>query len=359
MSAIGAIPASVGNHDLSRIAVHLQSFLGCDGLVEEEVELNMQLLESATYRNDPEFEVNAHRESVRTLLKRSIQRYTYRLFMLPTMERIINHFLDITHANKPTLDRRELDKRGRSQLKEKALEAMHTLQDFMDRLQELVMDGCMDDFLSIAERRDFVALRHLIWDGPSEENCKTYRERLFREAVREQIEIEVYVPLRSAISKLLVHGWKHDDMEMHFKVEELRKRPQSSFNIPHSNSGWSSVSRILHDGVGKKTLPCSKLRAIVDAANQVSLLYSSEHPKKDGEDEMVLGADDFLPIFIYCVVRAEMERPCALCVLLRTLCDAQDRIGQVGYYLACFEAAIAHIQEWDLSLFPNLTLIGK
>jgi hypothetical protein len=38
------------------------------------------------------------------------------------------------------------------------------------------------------------------------------------------------------------------------------------------------------------------------------------HTKEHGEGQM-LGADDFLPIFIYSVVRAEMERPCALCKL--------------------------------------------
>jgi len=62
-----------------------------------------------------------------------------------------------------------------------------------------------------------------------------------------------------------------------------------------------------------------------------------------------LGADDFLPIFIFCVVQAEMERPCALCVLLRTLCDKSNRIGEIGYFLASFEAAITHIQEIDLT----------
>jgi hypothetical protein len=42
-------------------------------------------------------------------------------------------------------------------------------------------------------------------------------------------------------------------------------------------------------------------------------------------------------------------RPCALCVLLRTLCDRINRIGEIGYYLASFEAAISHIQELDLT----------
>ena len=97
-------------------------------------------------------------------------------------------------------------------------------------------------------------------------------------------------------------------------------------------------------------------------------------------EEEHLGADDFLPIFIFAVVRAQMERPCALCkyntmvpgnyvantpwnisklthnvgelltgVLLRTLCDKINRNGEIGYFLASFEAAITHIQEIDLT----------
>lgn len=118
------------------------------------------------------------------------------------------------------------------------------------------------------------------------------------------------------------------------------------------------------------TLPCAKLRAIVDAAREISLLHHQEQ-----EEDKPLGADDFLPIFIFCVVRADMERPCALCkyisclwmienaivyttpllllcfsgVLLRTLCDRINRIGEIGYFLASFEAAITHIQELDLA----------
>ena len=36
-------------------------------------------------------------------------------------------------------------------------------------------------------------------------------------------------------------------------------------------------------------------------------------------------------------------------VLLRTLCDRINRIGEIGYFLASFEAAITHIQELDLA----------
>ena len=102
------------------------------------------------------------------------------------------------------------------------------------------------------------------------------------------------------------------------------------------------------------TLPCAKLRAIVEAAREISRLYQEEQSERqrqlrqsqqhdaprvdedseedskgshgsatrqpsgaaEGGDDSTqehLSADDFLPIFIFCVVQAQMERPCALC----------------------------------------------
>ena len=60
--------------------------------------------------------------------------------------------------------------------------------------------------------------------------------------------------------------------------------------------------------MGNSTLPCIKLQAIVDAAREASRLHAEEHGGKD-----FVGADEFLPVFIFCVVKANLERPCALC----------------------------------------------
>ena len=60
----------------------------------------------------------------------------------------------------------------------------------------------------------------------------------------------------------------------------------------------------------------------MDAATEISRLYRDEltttDTSKDVDDDNPkhMGADDFLPIFIFCVIRAEMERPCALCKLV-------------------------------------------
>lgn len=112
------------------------------------------------------------------------------------------------------------------------------------------------------------------------------------------------------------------------------------------------------------------MQAIVESAKEVTRLYTSEHHQiveqpqdtslsepsaldnlstksfKHVMETDIIGADDFLPIFIFCVVRSEMERPCALMALLSGLCDTSK--GEASYYLATFEAAIAHIRELDL-----------
>jgi hypothetical protein len=322
-----ALVAMAYSHQLhpcmAEIAIHVQSFLGCESLQEEQP-ISRHVVEYPGH--------TFHEFQVRLLLKRSIQRYTYRLFLMGTMRAIVDQFVNTARSKGPKLqDIESLEAQGRAALKTRAMEDMEQIQAFLDQLQDLILRGCQEDFDSIAQRRDFYAIQLFLGN-------EAYWDRLVREAVREQIEIEVYVPLRSVVSRLLVNGWRHEDMEVHFKMQELRKRPQGRFRIPldkTSPSHWQSVANILKQGVGMSTLPCAKLRAIVDAAREISKLYNEEQnqsgkerheripPDEDGkasddkkEEEVGqehLGADDFLPIFIFCVVRAEMERPCALC----------------------------------------------
>lgn len=129
----------------------------------------------------------------------------------------------------------------------------------------------------------------------------------------------------------------------------------------NSITQWDTVSRILSQGVGGSTLPCVKLRSIIQAAKEIVRLRTWEESlrKKEiitevsnaypGQPSCSLGADEFLPIFIFSVVRAELERPFALCALLKSLCEQSKFIGETGYYLASFEAAIEYIREVDLT----------
>jgi hypothetical protein len=251
-----------------------------------------------------------------------------------------------------------LEAQGRDALKAKAMQDLGQIQSFLDKIQDLIIDGCMDDFNAIAQHPENQAIHGMLHGS---QRRVGYWDSIVREAVREQVEIEVYVPLRSVVSRWLVNGWRHEDMEVHFRMKELGRRSQEFFRIAKGSKryDWSSVSQILYKGVGLSTLPCVKLRAIVDAAREIFRIFSEDQQSSESIDSDIqvnvvngnghLGADDFLPIFIYCVVQAEMERPCALCVLLRTLCDRTNRIGEVGYYLMSFEAVIKHCEEVDLS----------
>jgi hypothetical protein len=343
----------------AEIAIHVQSFLGCESALFYEDLASAAVPTESFIGEQTSDGRNADYARIRLFLKRSIQRYTYRLFLLDAMCEIVDRFVEAVRASGPRLEDIELlEAQGRTVLKARAMTDLERIQSFLDKLQDLVMEGCVNDFRGIAEREEYEAIR-IYFDG---DNGEVNWDRLVREAVREQIEIEVYVPVRSILSRWLVNGWRHEDMEVAFKIKELRKRPQGFFRIPEdkmSPSHWSSVSTILKEGVGMSTLPCAKLRAIVEAAREISRLYALEHDdvaedavhgsSERDDDYKHLGADDFLPIFIFCVIQAEMDRPCALCVLLRTLCDRINGIGEIGYYLASFEASISHIQELDLT----------
>lgn len=331
------------HESIAEIAIHVQSFLGCDTTD----------FGTRTVSHGDETELVPDQVWTRRRLKRSLQLYTYRLFLLPPLAKKVAQFVDHVRAREPmTRESMEaLDATGPERLKERAMGELSQVKAFLDYLQDLVLDGCMEDFQSIAARDEYRVI-HAAWTGNQGE---VFWDRLVREAVREQVEIEVYVPLRSMLSKWLVRGWRHEDMEAHFKIKELRKRPQRFFRLPSTipMDEWMKASAILKEGVGQSTLPCVKLRAIVDAAQEISQIFERERPSNSGEKSSPtrghLGADLFLPIFIFCVVQAEIDRPSALCALLRNLCDRINKIGEIGYYLASFEAAVCHIQEIDLA----------
>ncbi len=191
---------------VAEIALYVQSFLG--------VEAGMMDDASATsVGRDLKSSVEREQDCIRQSLKRSIQRYTWRVFLLHTMKAIVRDFVDGARTRGPKLqDIESLEAQGRASLKRRALDELETIQAFLDHLVDLLLDGCSDDLRSVADRREYSPIRKFLSD-------ETYWDRLVRESIREQVEIEVYVPLRGVVSRLLVNGWRHEDMEVHFKIK--------------------------------------------------------------------------------------------------------------------------------------------
>lgn len=92
-------------------------------------------------------------------------------------------------------------------------------------------------------------------------------------------------------------------------------------------------------------LPSDKLDVLVGAVKEVHATFKREHPR-----ESALGADDFLPIMIYILVQAGVQRLLAIKTLLSALCDPARLLSEAGYCVATLEAAadfLLNVQDHD------------
>ena len=87
------------NPYLAEVAVHLQTFIGCDTILTNGDTANLTLdnqvaINEITYGKRTPDSKSEQDNNARMHLKRSIQRYVYRLFLLPSVEKLVGHFVD-------------------------------------------------------------------------------------------------------------------------------------------------------------------------------------------------------------------------------------------------------------------------
>ncbi len=66
-----------------------------------------------------------------------------------------------------------------------------------------------------------------------------------------------------------------------------------------------------------------------------------------GVENVFLGADDLVPIFIYVLSKSDLRRPILYKEQMWGLCHPGQLIGESGYYLTVLESAIEFIKEVD------------
>lgn len=112
----------------------------------------------------------------------------------------------------------------------------------------------------------------------------------------------------------------------------------SALLLPHTWCGNETAERIRpnlctyfsHYSIGRLRAPSpprAQLDALVAVAHAIPALYRAEHP---ADESRQLGADDFLPIFIYVLVNSGVEGVASLSLVLETLCDPKKMIGEAG-----------------------------
>ena len=146
---------------------------------------------------------------------------------------------------------------------------------------------------------------------------------------------------------------------VHKMSTQLEGLPQSFFEIPigcESPSRWSAAALEMA-GVSAAVMPTDKLAALLRAAKVIYGTYFAEKeirkkrlikktPKGEKLPKMAdeLGADEFLPIFIFVVVHAELNAPLKDKECMWSLCEPDMVAGEGGYYLTVFDAALSYLK---------------
>jgi hypothetical protein len=192
------------------------------------------------------------------------------------------------------------------------------------------------------------------------ERCHDDEMRIqIRSAVRRQVEIEVVVPCASRLRIILNKAFATTEAALRKNILKISNQPQSFFGIPVkqiSESNWGVVVELMRD-IRSKTLPHDRLEALLLTAKEIPIHFVREHPSSIANN-VTLGADDFLPIFIYIIARANVPDIYAMSEELQALCDPDKRMSETGYYLATLEASLQHIIEANVTpesqvLFPD------
>ena len=162
----------------------------------------------------------------------------------------------------------------------------------------------------------------------------------------------------------MVDAKSQDELALVAKMRNrLEGLPQSFFDITEmydSPSRWSAAALEM-SGIASATMPTDKLAALLRAAKVIYGTFKAERmliveairkenskrgktKKKIKPPPNDLGADEFLPIFIFVTVHAQLDHPLRDKECMWTLCEPDMIAGEGGYYLTVFDAALAHIE---------------
>lgn len=96
------------------------------------------------------------------------------------------------------------------------------------------------------------------------------------------------------------------------------------------------------------TVPRDMLRALVAAAAAVYVeARANAAARADSRRYAAIGADEFLPLFVYVVAHARLARVYRYLDLMKNFSLAGELAGEPEYYLASFEGALACLHDMD------------
>jgi hypothetical protein len=191
------------------------------------------------------------------------------------------------------------------------------------------LDGLKYHFLQ-TRRREFETVAAAV--------ASDEREGMIRRAVEVTLESALIPMLLPQLSSrfLAVNGPR--DAQYLAASERLALCTQQQLHVPPqfcTANGYVRSGMVLSE-LERELMPSEVLDVILQT---VHTMYAEAAEKQAG----VMAGDDFLPVFIFVILRAKLHHPFARAQFALELSDPEDLQGEAGYFLTVFESALMWI----------------
>lgn len=140
-------------------------------------------------------------------------------------------------------------------------------------------------------------------------------------AIQQCIEMTLYTPIHTDLECYLNAYFSKEQSTLSNKLKLLAQESQQYFGIPadhESPTNWKETTYALQL-MSIHTQPNEKLHALLGAVQIIQDTFIMEQRKIQDGRTIIIGADDFLPIFIFALVQANVTNLLTLNTLLKAI----------------------------------------
>lgn len=160
-----------------------------------------------------------------------------------------------------------------------------------------------------------------------------------------------YVPLEKKIEEIKVTDVELDAQYLK-KCLELNEITLEELNVPKKyrldesefKQPYSEIISLLRELNAVHT-PEEQLKVLEKCIQGISTCIEYFYKKNQNSSEVMIGADDMIPILIYCIIKAKVKN---LYSTMKTLSEYADLRGSGGYAIASLDTCIRYISSLKL-----------
>ena len=307
------------------------------------------------------------------IIRNNLQCYIHSILLIKSMNKVIDIFIDNFYED-------SIQDSNRVWTIKSSHEILFSVRDYINNLQNVIYDGIYLDCYELIKQfhiQNNTKLNSInVW-SQLKQNTMKFNDKneiekeemknneneillrltedelrlITRIAIRKHIELLLYIPTMTRMNNILQITLEKTENILQKKILILKSHKQQFFGI-HLNhismSNWDDIiTKFNH--IPLKSIPYDRIEMLLNISKDIPILFQKEHP-----DMLTpLGADEFLPIFIYILIQSNLTNILLMNLELQNFIDNELKFGEIGYYLATFEASIQHIYDFNETAVSN------